>query len=332
MNRSGWPWWRWMLPGLNLLALALSGYLAWHSLTGGAVIGCSGGSACEQVLSSRWSTIGGLLPVSGLAIGVYLAMLVAGFYLGSGTEASIRQLAWRAMLMLSGAIAGSAVWFIIVQAAIVRAFCPYCMTAHVTGLLLATLVVAQALRADKNAGAAAVKLPGSEIEVGMDGRSAARSSRAGLRPAGQVEDPPYFRRAVVVGAVFIGIVAAGVLAASQALFAPATIYRQGDAPETVRGIDPKQVPLLGSPDAKYVVTLSFDYNCPHCQQLHFLLGEIVRRYGGQVAFAEPELGLGFAYVTNLMEGAGDTRATSVVDAIRAAPPIAPFVANYAATG
>jgi CubicO group peptidase (beta-lactamase class C family) len=38
--------------------------------------------------------------------------------------------------------------------------------------------------------------------------------------------------------------------------------------------------------------------------------------GGQVAFAEPELGIGFAYLTNLMEGAGDTRATSVVDALR----------------
>ena len=39
--------------------------------------------------------------------------------------------------------------------------------------------------------------------------------------------------------------------------------------------------------------------------------------GGQVAFAEPDLGLGFAFVTNLMEGVGDTRATSIIDALRA---------------
>jgi CubicO group peptidase (beta-lactamase class C family) len=38
--------------------------------------------------------------------------------------------------------------------------------------------------------------------------------------------------------------------------------------------------------------------------------------GGQVAFAEPSLGLGFAYVTNLMEGLGDMRGTSVIDALR----------------
>lgn len=39
--------------------------------------------------------------------------------------------------------------------------------------------------------------------------------------------------------------------------------------------------------------------------------------GGQVAFAEPRLRLGFAYLTNLMEGSGDTRATKVIDALRA---------------
>lgn len=44
--------------------------------------------------------------------------------------------------------------------------------------------------------------------------------------------------------------------------------------------------------------------------------------GGQVAFAEPGIGLGFAYVTNLLEGAGDNRANSVVDALRALPEIA----------
>ncbi len=39
--------------------------------------------------------------------------------------------------------------------------------------------------------------------------------------------------------------------------------------------------------------------------------------GGQVAFAEPELRLGFAFVTNLMQGAGDNRATSIINALRA---------------
>jgi CubicO group peptidase (beta-lactamase class C family) len=38
--------------------------------------------------------------------------------------------------------------------------------------------------------------------------------------------------------------------------------------------------------------------------------------GGQVAFAEPGLRVGFAYLTNWMEGAGDPRATSVIDALR----------------
>ena len=38
--------------------------------------------------------------------------------------------------------------------------------------------------------------------------------------------------------------------------------------------------------------------------------------GGQVAFAEPGLRLGFAFVTNLMQGIGDNRATSIIDALR----------------
>ena len=40
--------------------------------------------------------------------------------------------------------------------------------------------------------------------------------------------------------------------------------------------------------------------------------------GGQVAFAEPRLGLAFAYTTNLME-AGDSRATSIIDVLRQLP-------------
>lgn len=59
----------------------------------------------------------------------------------------------------------------------------------------------------------------------------------------------------------------------------------------------------------------------------FQLDSAARRYltgdgfghdgaGGQVAFAEPGLGLGFAFVTNRMEAGADLRATRIVDALR----------------
>ena len=38
--------------------------------------------------------------------------------------------------------------------------------------------------------------------------------------------------------------------------------------------------------------------------------------GGQVAFADPGPGIGFAFVTNLMQGTGDNRGTAIVDALR----------------
>ena len=79
--------------------------------------------------------------ISGLAAGVYLAMLIASLSAGPGTETPVRRLAWRAMLVLVGAAAGSAVWFIIVQKWIIGSFCPYCMATHINGLLLAALVI-----------------------------------------------------------------------------------------------------------------------------------------------------------------------------------------------
>jgi CubicO group peptidase (beta-lactamase class C family) len=59
----------------------------------------------------------------------------------------------------------------------------------------------------------------------------------------------------------------------------------------------------------------------------FQLDSAARRYitaagfghdgaGGQVAFADPEAGVGFAFLTNQMEAADDDRATSVIDALR----------------
>ncbi|MBO4268304.1 MAG: thioredoxin domain-containing protein, partial [Bacteroidaceae bacterium] len=52
-----------------------------------------------------------------------------------------KRLLYHLTLFLSGAIAGSAVWFIGLQHYIIHAFCPYCMTAHILGIILAILCI-----------------------------------------------------------------------------------------------------------------------------------------------------------------------------------------------
>jgi len=254
-SRRPWPWWRCTLFGLSLLGLALSAYLGWHHLTGGSVIGCAGGGPCDQVLSSRWSAVRGVLPVSGLAAGAYLAMLVAVFFIGPNSATPDRRLAWGAMLVLVGAVAGSAIWFIIVQKWFIGAFCPYCMATHTTGLLLAALVIWQA-------------------PLQIQGDSAAPTRVLGSFPA--------------IGLVLVGLTLAGTMAAFQLGYTPPAVYHSGVTranDSTMPATMARPVPLVGSPDAPYVVTLLFDYKCPHCQHLHSLLEEAIRRCGGKVAFA-----------------------------------------------
>jgi uncharacterized membrane protein len=260
MARSplSWPWWRWVLTGLSALGLASSSYLAWHSLLGGTVIGCGVGSPCEEVLGSRWSSIGGVVPVSGLAAGAYLAMLLDSFFLGLSTELPVRRLAWRAMLILTGAAAGSAVWFIILQKWEIGSFCPYCMATHITGLLLTALVIWRAPRQ-------------------VDDDAVEQDSSAGASVV--------IRRWPAVGMAFSGVALAGILVVSQIVFAPPAVYRGGESLIDLPTLDPHAEPMIGSPDARYVVTLLFDYECPHCQQLHSMLDEVIHRYKGKVAFA-----------------------------------------------
>jgi uncharacterized membrane protein len=263
-SSRSWPWWRRVLTGLSALALALSAYLSWHYLVGGSVIGCGGGSPCDQVLRSRWSAVGGVLPVSGLAAGAYLAMLIASLFIGPAAEAPVRRLAWRAILILVGAAAGSAVWFTIVQKWVIGAFCPYCMATHITGLLLAALVLWRAPKQfDSDSTDVALKNPAANATT------VRRVTRA--LPA--------------ISLASVGLVLAGILAACQIGFTPPTVSRGGESQVNLTAIDPHAAPLVGSPDALYVVTLLFDYKCPHCQQMHFMLDEAIRRHGSKLAFA-----------------------------------------------
>lgn len=124
-------------------ALVLSVILCIHALSGHGLIGCSAGTSCNEVLGSRWSYLFGLIPVSGLAVVCYVAMTLCLLFRRS-FEADEQFFRWldRATLVLAGAIAGSAIWFIWLQKNMIRSFCPYCMTAHVCGLILLCLLLA----------------------------------------------------------------------------------------------------------------------------------------------------------------------------------------------
>jgi len=267
-SQKYWPWWRWVMVILNVIALVLSGVLSWHYLMGGSMVGCDGSSPCGEVLSSKWSTILGVLPVSGLAVGTYMALLASAFFIDASTDLGVRQLAWQMMLVIAGAVAGSAIWFTIVQKWMIGSFCPYCMSAHITGLLLSILII---WRATKETNNSTISTSDKNNNVKKYNELSSASIKI-VRPL----------RALFL--VVIGITLTGALTAFQLSYTPSSVYTDGNSQENMVVVDYHSAPMVGSPEAPYVIALLFDYQCPHCQKIHFQLDEVIQRYAGKVAF------------------------------------------------
>ena len=258
-NHPVWSWWRITFAGLSFFALAMSVVLSWHFLTGEKMPGCGGGSSCDSVLNSKWSMIAGILPVSGLAVGVYLAMLFAVFFIGSDTEKEIRNLAWKVILVLAGSVAGGAIWFIVLQKWFIGEFCFYCMTTHITGLINTALVCWRAIKTD-------------------DFNPVEKSGKTEQKNQGEV------RPLHAVGFVFAGFLLSAVMAVAQLGLMPKTVSYDGESKQKIQVIDYRNAPIIGSASAPVIVNLLFDYQCAHCQKIHFMLNEAVNRYNGKLAF------------------------------------------------
>lgn len=130
---------------LTTLLIGLTGYLTVMALLGdGRPLGCGDGSGCAGVLSSKWSKVFGL-PVSGLAAGLYLVVLI--------TLVVRARLGGALLAAAAGAIIGAAAWFVYVQAFEVEAWCVHCMIDHTLGVGLA-LVLLSATRGKALAGTA----------------------------------------------------------------------------------------------------------------------------------------------------------------------------------
>ena len=126
---------------LGAVALVLCIVMALHSIKGTAMIGCGAGSSCDRVLSGRWSSLLGIVPVAALATGVYLALLLCLYFL---KDRELSPIIWKMLLLFGGAIVGSAIWFFILQKWVIGSFCKYCMATHSIGIVVAGLLCYQA--------------------------------------------------------------------------------------------------------------------------------------------------------------------------------------------
>jgi len=122
----------WGVLAISIGGMALTGYLTFTSLGSASVRGCSAGSGCDVVLTSRWATLFGL-PTAFWGFLAYAGL--AGIAFIKRADKHWRY-AWTAALL---GVAYS-VYLTTVSLTILGATCPYCLTslALMTGMLAVT--------------------------------------------------------------------------------------------------------------------------------------------------------------------------------------------------
>lgn len=110
----------WPLLALSLVGCALAGYLSWTSWSGGSLQGCTEGSGCDLVLSSRWATLLDL-PTAFWGVLTYLALAGTAFIKRADLQ-------WRlAWTMAFFGVLYSA-YLTTISLTVLGATCPYCLT------------------------------------------------------------------------------------------------------------------------------------------------------------------------------------------------------------
>jgi uncharacterized membrane protein len=119
---------------LALVGLFIAFYLTLHAFGVTGLAACSAGGGCERVQSSRFSAIAGV-PVALVGAVGYLAIFVVA-WLGTTPRAADARWVPRLLLALTAVAFGFSAYLTALEAWVIHAWCPYC----VTSAILATLI------------------------------------------------------------------------------------------------------------------------------------------------------------------------------------------------
>ncbi len=223
------------------VALIISLYLAWNSLHGSPVAGCTNeGGGCHSVLSSKWGYLLGL-PVSLTGLPIYGALLFFSLISSPGSRAFTST--------LSLLVVGAALWFAAIQIFILKAFCPWCCTTHgfaVAGTLLLAFSREAGDSRSRHLLAYSLAFPALAglIVLQIFGPTPDQSQQASLGSAGIQQGENHLLS--LHGGEFI--------------------------------LDPAELPVIGSPRARHAVVALGDYTCGFCRKLHGQLKQTVSAY------------------------------------------------------
>jgi uncharacterized membrane protein len=236
-------------------ALGVACYLAVTSLMQGSVAGCDDGGGCHEVLSSKWAYAIGL-PVSIFGAVSYLVLLISDL---NGRWPILHAL-------VRWTIIGAALWFVVLQAVVVKQFCPWCCITHalaIFGCLLLWPRGKSALRASKPWLAPALSAGGVLGMILAQTLGPERPTTAGgevVEGAGSKVDPV--------------IQDPGLPAVSRTV----------SLHDGKFSIDVDEFPAIGDAKlAKHVVVGLFDFTCPHCRHLNEILTDVQKQFPKDLA-------------------------------------------------
>ncbi len=284
--------------------LVLSGYLLFQKLIGKItyLVGCGAGSGCENVLGSKWSQWF-LIPVTAMSLALYATLLVLTFKPQRTLLAAI-----------ATSLASAAVWFAIVQAVILKHFCPWCLSAHIIGLLCAGLIFSSMWRLAPLAGPAlsgggppAKDNPGAKAKGATDPYAAPQAASrppvsGALLPGilsglaaiaililGQVYGPAPATHAetnVVYTPTPAPAPPAGGAGTSTPAAATGPVHSRGEGRKVTflvaKEYNVDALPHIGDAKAPNVVVKYYDYACDSCRDLHEDLTAFMDKHPGKL--------------------------------------------------
>ena len=261
-------------------------YLALLALTqGGDVPGCGPDSGCDKVLKSQWAYLLGV-PVSIPGLCLYLVFLLKTFSIKNhklltNNKKNIRSL--NALTLCAFAVIGAGIWFIAIQALVIKAFCPFCCTAHALAMTAAVIFLARA-------GIIAESL---KVNINITGGILAMTALIALIAGTQYIFPKQKPAAKIVELTNSNT--NSVAQNNQKKITPQPDQNNNAAvkendketpfpiPKTKLSLITSKLPIIGNRKAKNRIAVLFDYTCHHCRTLHSYIRQTIPKYENKLS-------------------------------------------------